>query len=44
MDRFVGACHEVAKHALVRCSCGNLSMRVGEQTPLARLARSIMMP
>ena len=31
LDRFVEACHAVAKHGLVRCSCGNLSMRVDEQ-------------
>ncbi len=28
LDRFVDACHEVAKHGLVRCSCGNLSLRL----------------
>lgn len=31
LDRFVDACHEVAKHGLVRCSCGNLSMRIDEE-------------
>jgi len=25
------ACHEVAKHGLVPCSCGNLSMRLDEE-------------
>jgi len=28
LDRFVDACHDVASRGLVRCSCGNLSMRV----------------
>lgn len=28
LDRFVDACHEVDRRHLVRCSCGNLSMRI----------------
>jgi ribulose-5-phosphate 4-epimerase/fuculose-1-phosphate aldolase len=28
IDRFVDACHEVDERKLLRCSCGNLSLRV----------------
>ncbi len=28
LDRFVAACRDMAGWGLVRCSCGNLSMRV----------------
>lgn len=31
LDRFVDACHDVARRGLVRCSCGNLSMRMDEE-------------
>ncbi len=30
MDRFVEACRDAARRELVRCSCGNLSMRMDE--------------
>ena len=42
LDRFVDACHEVARHGLVRCSCGNLSMRVNEECFLVTAAGSWM--
>ncbi len=42
LDRFVDACHEVAKHGLVRCSCGNLSMRVDEERFLVSTTGSWM--
>ena len=31
IDRFIEACHDVARRGLVHCSCGNLSMRVDEE-------------
>ena len=42
LDRFVEACHEVAKHGLVRCSCGNLSLRVDEECFLVTATGSWM--
>jgi ribulose-5-phosphate 4-epimerase/fuculose-1-phosphate aldolase len=42
LDRFVDACREVAKHGLVRCSCGNLSMRVDEECFLVTATGSWM--
>lgn len=42
LDRFVDACHEVARHGLVRCSCGNLSMRVDEECFLVTATGSWM--
>ncbi|HSD96164.1 MAG TPA: class II aldolase/adducin family protein [Sulfuricaulis sp.] len=42
LDRFVDACHEVAKHGLVRCSCGNLSMRLDEECFLVTATGSWM--
>ena len=42
LDRFVDACHEVARHGLVRCSCGNLSMRVDEESFLVTATGSWM--
>lgn len=42
LDRFVDACHEVAKHGLVRCSCGNLSMRVDAECFLVTATGSWM--
>ena len=42
LDRFVEACREVAKHGLVRCSCGNLSMRVDEECFLVTATGSWM--
>jgi ribulose-5-phosphate 4-epimerase/fuculose-1-phosphate aldolase len=34
LDRFVDACHEVDRRHLVRCSCGNLSMRMDPERAL----------
>jgi ribulose-5-phosphate 4-epimerase/fuculose-1-phosphate aldolase len=34
LDRFVDACHEVDRRRLVRCSCGNLSMRIDAERAL----------
>ena len=31
LERFVEACRDIARRGLVRCSCGNLSMRVDEE-------------
>lgn len=31
LDRFVEVCHDVARRGLVRCSCGNLSMRLDDE-------------
>jgi len=42
LDRFIDACHEVARHGLVRCSCGNLSMRVDEECFLVTATGSWM--
>lgn len=28
LDQFVDACHQIAERGLVRCSCGNLSLRL----------------
>ncbi len=42
LDQFVDACHEVAKHGLVRCSCGNLSLRVDEERFLVTTTGSWM--
>jgi len=42
LDRFVDACHDVARHGLVRCSCGNLSMRVDEECFLVTATGSWM--
>ena len=42
LDRFVEACHAVAQHGLVRCSCGNLSMRVDEKRFLVTATGSWM--
>ncbi|MGE5241132.1 MAG: class II aldolase/adducin family protein [Bacteroidota bacterium] len=32
LERFVEACRDIARRGLVRCSCGNLSMRVDEES------------
>ena len=42
LDRFVEACHDVARHGLVRCSCGNLSMRVDKELFLVTATGSWM--
>jgi len=42
LDRFVEACRDAARRALVRCSCGNLSMRVDEQSFLVTATGSWM--
>jgi ribulose-5-phosphate 4-epimerase/fuculose-1-phosphate aldolase len=34
LHRFVDACHEVDRRHLVRCSCGNLSMRIDAERAL----------
>jgi ribulose-5-phosphate 4-epimerase/fuculose-1-phosphate aldolase len=40
MDAFLAACHSVAAHGLLRCSSGNMSQRVGEDTMLITASRS----
>jgi len=42
LDRFVEACHDIARHGLVRCSCGNLSMRVDKELFLVTATGSWM--
>lgn len=42
LDRFVEACHDVARRGLVHCSCGNLSMRVDEERFLVTATGSWM--
>ena len=40
--KYVAACRDVAAHALVRCSSGNMSMRVGADRLLIKASRSWM--
>lgn len=42
LDRFVEDCHDVARHGLVRCSCGNLSQRVDQELFLVTATGSWM--
>ncbi|MFC1895915.1 class II aldolase/adducin family protein [Thermodesulfobacteriota bacterium] len=42
VDNFVQACHKAAGRALVRCSSGNLSMRLGDDRLLVTSSRSWM--
>ena len=42
LDEFVAACRRVSGHGLMRCSSGNLSMRLDEERLLATASRSWM--
>lgn len=42
LERFVEACRDIARRGLVRCSCGNLSMRVDQESFLVTSTGSWM--
>jgi ribulose-5-phosphate 4-epimerase/fuculose-1-phosphate aldolase len=42
LDRFVDACHDVDRRGLLRCSCGNLSLRVDAERMLITATGSWM--
>jgi ribulose-5-phosphate 4-epimerase/fuculose-1-phosphate aldolase len=42
IDEFTAACHEVARHNLVRCSSGNLSCRLKDGLVLIKASRAWM--
>ncbi len=42
LKQFIEACHDAARRGLVRCSSGNMSLRIGEDRMLVTATRSWM--